>query len=201
MGPTTFDEQYVSRLTEGDPETEHHFVSYFGNLLLIKLRSRLRSRQHIDDVRQETLLRVLFALRRKGGVAQPERLGAFVSSTCNHVLLELFRAQSRTVPMPIDPPERADEAPSAESELIGQERKDTVRRVLAELPEKDQQVLKLLFYQDTPKDEVCRQFQVDRGYLRVLLYRAKKRFRELLEQTPISSARHETKRDYLSQGR
>jgi RNA polymerase sigma factor (sigma-70 family) len=103
--------------------------------------------------------------------------------------------------MPIDPPERADEAPSAESELIGQERKDTVRRVLAELPEKDQQVLKLLFYQDTPKDEVCRQFQVDRGYLRVLLYRAKKRFRELLEQTPISSARHETKRDYLSQGR
>lgn len=201
MEPTTFDERYVSRLTEGDPEIEHHFVSYFGSLLLIKLRSRLRSRQHIDDVRQETLLRVLFALRRKGGIDQPERLGAFVNSTCNHVLLELFRTQARTVPMPAEPPERADEAPSAESGLIARERMDTVRKVLAELPDKDRQVLKLLFYQDAPKDDVCRHFHVDRGYLRVLLYRAKKRFRELLEQTPISGERLETKNDHLSQGR
>jgi RNA polymerase sigma-70 factor (ECF subfamily) len=201
MGPTTFDEHYVSKLTEGDPETEHHFVSYFGNLLLIKLRSRLRSRQHIDDVRQETLLRVLFALRRKGGISQPDRLGAFVNSTCNHVLLELFRAQARTVPMPEDSPEQADETPSAESELISQERLRTVRRILSEMPDKDRQILTLLFYQDTPKDEICRQFHVDRGYLRVLLHRARKRFRELLEQTRVSGEGLETKRDHLSQGR
>ena len=201
MHPTTFDERYVNRLTEGDPEIEGHFISYFGGLLLIKLRSRLRSRHHIDDVRQETLLRVLVALRRKRGIAQPERLGAFVNSTCNHVLLEFFRSESRTVPMPEDPPERASDAPSAESGLIAQERNVVVRKVLAEMPEKDRLILELLFFQETTKDEACRQLQVDRDYLRVLLHRAKKRFGELLGQARIISAFPETKRKHLSQNR
>ena len=90
-----FDQDYVNRLTEGDPETEAHFTSYFGALLLIKLRGRLRSPQLVEDARQETFLRVLNVLRKKGGVQHPERLGAFVNSVCENVLSEMFRAGSR----------------------------------------------------------------------------------------------------------
>ena len=37
----SFDSEYVRRLKEGDHATEQHFTSYFGELLLIKLRARM----------------------------------------------------------------------------------------------------------------------------------------------------------------
>jgi RNA polymerase sigma-70 factor, ECF subfamily len=57
--------EYVKRLTERDVDTERHFVAHFSELLLIKLRKVLRSKQVIEDVRQETFLRVFAALRNK----------------------------------------------------------------------------------------------------------------------------------------
>src|SRR5437899_882321 len=65
MQTVPFDAEYVRRLTGGDPNVEQHFYAYFGELLHIKLRGKVRSPQLIEDVRQETFLRVLRNLRAK----------------------------------------------------------------------------------------------------------------------------------------
>ncbi len=91
----TFDEAYVERLRDGDFRTQEHFVAYFSELIQLKLRSRLHSPQAIEDVRQEIFARVFAALRSEGRIRQPERLGAFVNSLCNNVLLEYYRASQR----------------------------------------------------------------------------------------------------------
>ena len=75
----SFDAAYLERLAAGDPATERHFSEYFSELILIKLRARQYTRNVIEDIRQETFLRVLQALRRKG-IREPERIGAFVNS-------------------------------------------------------------------------------------------------------------------------
>ena len=90
----SFDQDYLRRLASGDAAVEHHFSSYFGDLLLLKLRARIRSPQLIEDIRQETLLRVL-QIVRKAGVKHPERFGAFVSAVCNNVMMELVRGEMR----------------------------------------------------------------------------------------------------------
>jgi RNA polymerase sigma-70 factor (ECF subfamily) len=66
-----------------------HFASYFGDLLYLKLRVRLRSIELIEDICQETLTRVLEILREGPGVERPERFGAFVNGVCNNVMREL----------------------------------------------------------------------------------------------------------------
>lgn len=179
----SFDREYVERLKNGDAETERHFTHYFGELLRLKLRARLRSSQLIEDLSQETYLRVLTALRRKNSLESPERLGAFVNSVCQNLLFELYRSQGKTqagFPDHLDIP---DEHVSVESELVTEERKRQVSEVLEELPEKDRELLRMLFYEGAAKDEICRRFHVDREYLRVLVHRAKARFRkELLER-------------------
>src|SRR6267378_7230561 len=86
-----FDEAYVSRLREGDPSTETHFVAYFSKLIQIKLRARYLSPEVVDDLKQETFTRVIRSLR-SGGIRQGDRLGPFVNSVCNNVLLEHYRA-------------------------------------------------------------------------------------------------------------
>lgn len=179
-----FDADYVRRLTDGDAETEQHFHSYFGRLLLIKLRHRLRSPQEVLDARQETLMRVLVSLRQKRTLEHPERLGAFVNAVCNNVMLEMSRASRRTVPL--SETFESDGAPVAaddpETTLVTSERQARVREVLDRLPERDRRLLRQVFLNEEDKDEVCREFGVDRGYLRVLLHRAKARFREVYER-------------------
>src|SRR5947209_17619757 len=94
METVSFDEEYVRRLAARDPFVEQHFCQYFGDLLLIKLRGRVRSPQLIEDIRQETFLRVLKNLR-KSGIDHPERLGAYVLAVCNNIMLESFRSEGR----------------------------------------------------------------------------------------------------------
>jgi len=178
-----FDRDYLDRLRNGDPETQAHFTQYFGKLLRINLRARLRSTQSIDDVRQEVFLRVLTALRRNGGIEHPERLGGYVNAVRDNVLCELYRSGSRS---PISLPEHLDVPDGhagANSTLVNEERKHQVRKVLQGLSAKDRSVLYMIFYEETDREEICRRFAVDREHLRVLVHRAKLRFRkELLDR-------------------
>ena len=172
-----FDANYIRLLSQGDDQTERHFSQYFGDLLLIKLRGRLRSSQLMEDARQETLLRVLTRLRTKGSIEYPERLGAFVNSVCENVLSEFFRAESRFTPVPEYAPEPADHAATAEAEFITEERKSLVRKALGKLSEGDRQLLRRVFLEEKDKDEVATEFGITRDYLRVRVHRAVARLR------------------------
>ena len=175
-----FDWDYVCRLRDGDLATQCHFVAYFGELLSIKLRARLRSHHLVEEVRQETFLRVFSALRRDG-IKQPERLGAFVNSTCNHVLFEVYRAEAHNPNLGDSTPEMADSAPGPESRFAIRQKKLLVDRILRELPAREREVIRQIFLEERRSDEVCKHLQVSRVYLRVLLYRAKQRFRAILQ--------------------
>ena len=48
----------------------------------------------VEDIRQETLLRVLGALRGGKGLKRPECLGSFALAVCQNVMREFVRAQS-----------------------------------------------------------------------------------------------------------
>jgi RNA polymerase sigma-70 factor (ECF subfamily) len=169
-----FDADYVQRLSKSDGETERDFVAYFTGLLSIKLRSRLRSADQIQDVIQETFLRVLKTLR-SSGMENPQALGSFVNSVCNNVLFELYRAQSKVADPLEDRP--CPDTP-ADAVLVSEEERSEVRRIMEELPEKDRKILRWLFFEERDKTEICRALKVDREYLRVLVHRAKLRFRD-----------------------
>ncbi len=181
MERESFDAAYVDRLREGDPAVQDHFTRYFGDLLRIKLRSRLRSSELVDDVRQETFLRVFVTLRRNG-LEHPERLGAFVNAVCNNVLLEHLRARGKAAQIPENAPEPVDERVNIEYDLVTEERKASVRSILSGLSPKDRDLLRSVFLEERDKDAVCREHKVDRQYLRVLLHRARKRLRASMER-------------------
>jgi len=174
----SFDQHYLDQLIEGNAQVEQHFTQYFGDLLSIKLRSRVRSPQLREDVLQETFLRVYRFLRKGNSLDHPERLGAFVNTVCNNVVLEAFRAEGRTGEIPEymeDPP---DPSCDSESRLVTEERRAQVRKIIEEMPEKDRRILRAVFLEERDKDEVCLEMKVDRDYLRVLLHRAKLKFRQ-----------------------
>jgi RNA polymerase sigma-70 factor, ECF subfamily len=188
-----FDDDYVRRLRDGDRWTEDHFVRYFNELLLIKLRSRLRSIEQVDDVRQEVFLRVMRTLRGAEGVRDGRKLGAFVNSVCNNVLLETYRSGKRVDQL--DDTSYAqvpDRAAGADEALATSETRARVRRIVDQLQPRDAQILRALFLEDRDKDDICKAFGVDRNYLRVLVHRAKEKFRGEYAGAEIRELRPET---------
>ncbi len=184
----SFDEAYVERLRTGDFRTQEHFRVYFTALIQVKLRSRLQSREAVEDVRQETFARFYVALRERK-IVHPERLGSFVNSICNNVLLEHYRTTTRDGSVDDDAQK---EFPSAVLDPLAlftaQEIQQKVREILEQLAERDRRLLREIFLEERDKDEVCRDFGVDREYLRVLLHRAKQSFKQLYLKTNNNDA-------------
>jgi RNA polymerase sigma-70 factor (ECF subfamily) len=177
----SFDSGYLQRLAAGDAAVEEHFHRYFGELIFIKLRARQFARHAIDDIRQETFLRVFQAIRKEG-IRQPERIGAYVNSVCNNVVMEFSRAGSRLT-LTDEPPENLDLSASTEQQLIERERRTHVRKLLSQMSTKNQRLLTAMFLDERHPDEICREFGVDRNYLRVLLYRARTRLKDALQKS------------------
>ena len=174
----SFDATYIESLCAGDPPTQEHFVGYFTALLQLKLRSRLHSPQAIEDVRQETFARVLKALCTPGTLRQPERLGAFVNTVCNNVLFEHYRASSRSQSLDAEgQPEPLATGADALDAVAEKQMKTKVREILLDLPDRDRRLLKAVFLDERDRDDICREFGVDKDYLRVLLHRAKQEFK------------------------
>lgn len=182
----TFDGAYLGRLRDGDPVTEQHFVSYFEQLLFIKLKARFLALDVVEELCQETLSRVVAAMRREGGIRQPERLGAFVNSVCNNVLLEHYRSFRRDLPLDESHLETPGKVIDLDGWLTSKRLIEQVRRILNELPQRDRDVLCAIFLEEKDKDQVCREFHIDRDYLRVLVHRAKERFKTLYHKARVS---------------
>ena len=137
-----FDDDYVRRLRQGDRDTAAHFEAYFRDLLLIKLRRRLATADAIEDVRQEVFLRVLNKL---ADLRDGRKLGAFVNSICNHVLMEHYRDDARAsrTDAPAPAPEESEDI---ERELVDEETRARVRRVLSRMDGREPDILGARLY-------------------------------------------------------
>jgi len=148
-------------------------------MIASKLGRRGFSEDRIGEVTQETFRRVLAAVRKRS-IKDAEALGAFVNTTSERVVVGLYRQETR------EPQGESEEVhsrdPLPDALLILEEHCSLVRRILEAMPERDRTALRLLYFEDVEKDEICRRLGVDRAYLRVLLHRARVSFESQWKQ-------------------
>lgn len=147
----------------------------------------------VDDLVQETLARFIRAEQRRQ-IRNTEEFGAFLNGVCRNVILE-YRRRVRREPN-VDP---ALPVPDAgvrpDAEIL--ELRDAIDHGLEELGERDREILSSLYLEGREKDEICRQWGMTDAQFRVVLFRAKERFRRAW------GAQHVTNRqdDSLGNGR
>jgi len=180
LEPVCFDDRYIDGLRSLDSAVESHFVSYFQLPIRLTARRQLRSNDLVEDACQETLLRVLRYFRSGKDLDSPERLPAFVHSVCHNVTLEIIRSRTRYAQLPANGYDCADTREDIYRDLVTEERKKLVRAILLRLCKKDRELLRLAMLEETDKAELCRRFDATEQYLRVLLHRARGRFRAAL---------------------
>ena len=173
-----FDEAYIHSLQKQDSETENHFIAYFSRAIQAKLRARLRYPDMVEDVSQETFKRLFTHFRSGKSLNNPASLPAFVHMVCHNVMLEMLRFHKRYEHLGENAPEPPDPDPDPEDQMVTSERQEGVRKLLEQLPGKDQELLRRLL-EGQDRDVVSKALHVDRDYLRVLLHRALGRYKAL----------------------
>ena len=103
-----------------------------------------------------------------------EDFGAFLNGVCRNVILE-YRRRVRREPL-IDPDVPIpDTAIRPEAEIL--EMRDAIDNSLAELAERDRLILRSLYLEGKEKEEICKEWGMTDAQFRVVLFRAKERFR------------------------
>lgn len=187
LSDPAFDGDYLERLLAREPATEAHFVRHFAQLIRFVVIARTGNSRLVEDVTQETFLRVFDLLRRQGGLEKPDRLGSFVYSVCRRVLAEHLRRE-QAVGRGAQPAGLAYRMLLDEG-LVRREVKRAVETALERLSQLERKALRLVFLEEREREEVCTELGLSPDYLRVVLCRAKSRLRRVLENGQAVASR------------
>jgi RNA polymerase sigma-70 factor, ECF subfamily len=174
-----FDADYLQKLKNRSSETTGHFVEYSSAIVSRTLRRYGISPGSVDDLCQETLLRVLAGLYGEHQLRNPGSLGAFVAAVGKNVYREFCRAGRRTEGVPKED-RFQDTAPDPERCAMNGEVRQQIRDALNRLSPLDRQILVLAIAEGCPRPEICRRLNVTPANLSVILHRAKARFRNVI---------------------
>lgn len=166
------------------PDPEADLVQQFWGRLRVFSGRRLGDATLAEDVAQETLRRVVEALRA-GRVRDEAALPAFVFETARHICQQhartagrearaLARLERGAAPEP--------RWPDALTALITAERRFAVRRALSRLTPEEQGLLAGFYYEQLEAEELARRLGTTAGAVRVRKHRALKRLAELLAE-------------------
>lgn len=138
----------------------------------------------VDDLVQETIIRYLRAEQRQS-IRNTEEIGAFLNGVCRNVILEYRRRVKRE---PVLDPEipLADKGTRPEAEVMVM--RDAIDHSLAELAERDRMILRALYLEGQDKEEICKAWGMSDAQFRVVLFRAKERFRKVYDPDMKRSA-------------
>ena len=129
----------------------------------------------VDDLVQESIARFLRAEQRHT-IRNPQEFGAFVNGVCRNVILEYRRRMRRepTMDDDMDIPERG---VRPDADIL--EMRDAIDTGLAELAERDRVILRALYLDGRDKEDICKEWNMSDAQFRVVLFRAKERFRRV----------------------
>jgi RNA polymerase sigma factor (sigma-70 family) len=170
----------VLRIQRGDLDAEHELVNAFSRSTRIIIRRIVVDQADQDDLFQDVFCLILQKIRA-GDPEDPARLPGFISGLARNQALMFKRKPNRTFSDEVM--EMADPEPSPLQQLLQKERADLAAQTVAELPlQRDREILYHFYILESPKADLCKDFQLSPDQLNRVLSRARQRYHELVTQ-------------------
>jgi len=177
----------VRRIHAGDTVAETELVERYSRGLLYMLRRTVGDPALAEDLHQEAF-RILLERLRERGLEEPERLAGFLHRTAKNLFVAGYRKGARrktdgevegmeAVPDPASGPLQ---------ETLRQEEARRVRQLIGELDtDRDRQILYRFYIAEEEKDLICADLGLSSLHFNRVLFRARQRFKEILEESRV----------------
>ena len=175
------DGDLAAGVRQGDATAEATLYEKFSARIYFLALGELRSKEDAEDVRAETFLRVLQALRQDK-LRSPDSLPSFVVGIALNVIREHTRLKQKTRQLDGSEHKLAAEQQSPESVFLDEEAGRAVREVAGMLKPREREFLRLYYYEELPKEEIARSLGIKEERLRLIKSRALKSFREIYKK-------------------
>jgi RNA polymerase sigma-70 factor (ECF subfamily) len=166
----------VERIASGDPAAATELHERFSARVYFVALRETRSHADAEDVRNETMVRVLHAIH-KDRLASPSALSSFVLATARNVIREVGRKGRRAEPIA-----NRDFPAAGPSEDVDHTVKKAIESVIRRLKPRERDFLRLYYYDELPKAEISRRLGIQEERMRLIKSRALKSFREIYER-------------------
>lgn len=178
----------IARIAGGDRRAEGEFVRQFERGVRVLVRRYCRPADPVvDDLVQDVLSGVLERLRA-GALHDPSALPGYVQSAVVYATSAEYRRRRPTQPDAAIEDIADGESPS--TRLDAAQLSGLLHTLLADMPvERDREILRRFYLEEEDKDSLCNALHIDPGHFHRVMFRARERFRTLLEQAGIEEAR------------
>jgi len=176
--------ELVHNIASGNQAAETELVRRYSAKIEFILRRRCRDFSMASDLRQETFIVVLQRLRERG-IDDPDRLAAFIYQTAVNLAIGEARTYHRrnTHPDWELVANVADQQPLLGDQIEQEQRGEMIRKTLGQLRQpRDRQILRRFYLTEEPKQSICAALDVSAEHFDRVLFRARARFRKLLEK-------------------
>jgi len=171
------DTDLVANVRGGDSRAETALYEKYSARIYFLALSETQSPDNAEDIRAETFLRVIQALRQDK-LRSPESLPSFIVGIALNVIREHSRTKSRTeqldgseLDLPTDQ--------SLESSFIDAETRQAIRLAATKLKPRERDFLRLYYFEELSKEEIARTLNVKEERLRLIKSRALKSFAKI----------------------
>jgi RNA polymerase sigma-70 factor (ECF subfamily) len=158
----------------------------FPGLRALILR-RVRDPEVAADILQDAAVTTLEKLR-SGEIAHPENLGGYLY----RVALNHLRNHRRKDRSSLSSADALEELPASENsweDVRGRQWATAARRMLDEMPvARDREVLIRFYLDDEGREKICRELKLSEEHFNRVIFRARTRFRELIEHRGFRKA-------------
>jgi RNA polymerase sigma-70 factor (ECF subfamily) len=164
----------------GDRDAFGHLFAHFAPRVKSYLLRQGSSPSQAEDIAQETLA----LLWRKAGLFDPEKASAstWIFRIARNQMIDRIRRRQRPELDPNDPLLMPAAEPTPDRQASKQEDIAAVRSALAELPEKQREVIMLSFFKEDPHPAIAEKLQLPIGTVKSRIRLALARLDTLLDR-------------------
>ena len=181
------DTELMTRLRQGDATAEAALYERYSSRVYFLALSELRSRDDAEDVRGETFLRVIQALRQDK-LRKPESLSSFIVGIALNVVREHNRAVSRVQPLSEEDYSLPDSR-SLDAVFIDEDVNRSIEQAAQSLKQRERDFLRMYYYEERSKEEISRALGIKQDRLRLIKSRTLKKFSEVYKRATLSDTK------------
>lgn len=172
--------EIVSKIQQGDSSAETALYEKFSPRIFFLALSELHSKDDADDVRAETFLRVIQALR-DGKLRSADSLPSFIVGFALNVIREHKRKGYKTDSLEELEIDVASDH-SIEKAYLDREAGTAVEAAVAQLKPREQEFLRMYYYEELSKEEISVRLGIKEERLRLIKSRTLQSFREIYKK-------------------
>ena len=173
-------QELVTRIRQGQAEAEACLYEKFAARVYFTALSETHSKEDAEDVRAETFLRVIQALRQDK-LRSADSLPSFIVGITLNVVREHVRQKYRVDSLEDYEYDIAGDG-SLEQALLDEETSAALKEMAQQLKPREQQFLRLYYYEELPSPEIAQQLGIKEERLRLIKSRALQSFREIYKK-------------------